>query len=174
MSSKDPVKPWKESFSEHPVSKFLLYLFCSAEFTLCFWGQEREVTECVGQFLNLLLCLFCSAEFTGCFRGLEREVTECVDQFLNLLLCLFCSAEFTVCFRGQEREVTECVGEGGGDTTLGNGKMSRPSIHCDAVVTLADIQPGLCLSGSKDKVCGSLTVPLRYFNCVCVCVCVCV
>ena len=62
--------------------------------------------------------------------------------------------------------MTECVGEGGGDTTLGNGKMSRPSIHCDAVVTLAAIQPGLCLSGSKDKVCGSLTVgtPKRLYQ----------
>ncbi|KAK7487407.1 hypothetical protein BaRGS_00021369 [Batillaria attramentaria] len=29
--------------------------------------------------------------------------------------------------------------------------MSRPSVHSDAVVSLAAIQPGLCLSGSKDK-----------------------
>ncbi|XP_076436330.1 WD repeat-containing protein 31-like isoform X2 [Babylonia areolata] len=29
--------------------------------------------------------------------------------------------------------------------------MSRPSIHSDAVVSLATIQPGFCLSGSKDK-----------------------
>lgn len=37
------------------------------------------------------------------------------------------------------------------ESTLGGGSVSRPCVHSDAVVSLATIQPGLCLSGSKDK-----------------------
>ncbi|KAL8621120.1 hypothetical protein ACOMHN_048162 [Nucella lapillus] len=41
---------------------------------------------------------------------------------------------------------------GAGDSTLGNSPMSsQPGIHGDAVVSLAAVRPGLCLSGSKDK-----------------------
>ncbi|KAK7095092.1 WD repeat-containing protein 31-like [Littorina saxatilis] len=52
---------------------------------------------------------------------------------------------------GKERGTSKFEELGGGDSNLGNGKMSRPSVHTDAVVALAAIQPGLCLSGSKDK-----------------------
>jgi hypothetical protein len=31
--------------------------------------------------------------------------------------------------------------------------MSRPSVHTDAVVSVTLVKPGLCISGSKDKVC---------------------
>lgn len=39
-----------------------------------------------------------------------------------------------------------------GEEVLEKSTMTGPRIHSDAVVSLASLQPGLCISGSKDKV----------------------